>query len=105
MRDMYGPAQDVWRLGHFHMPLYPGGLRCGTLSMLAPMGIIKLAEDGGEDGIILRWGVQRCSGHPAGRPNNPYHFQRGGGCGGTTLDFSDGGERGRAEQERTRGQT
>ena len=40
-----------------------------------------------------------------GDPLSPLHFQRGGGCGGAALVYSDGGERGRAGRTRTRGHT
>ena len=81
------------------------GLWCGTLSVPAPPDILGSSEDGGEGGRLLRVGVSGIQGRYTGGPSTPHHLQCGGGCGGTTLGCSDGGECGRAEQARTRGQT
>ena len=73
-------------------------------SALAPTEILGLAEGGYKGGRLLRIsvsGIQVCD---AGGPAILHHLQRGGGCGDATLVCSDGGGRGRAERERTRGQ-
>ena len=57
VQDLTGPAQGVLCLEQVHIPRNPRGLRGGTSSMLAPPEILRLAEDGGEGGRLLRVGV------------------------------------------------
>ena len=68
------------------------GLRPGTLSIPDPPKILGLAEDDGKGGRLIRVGVSGIQGCDAGGPSIPHNMQCGGGCGGTTLGLSDGGE-------------
>ena len=83
----------------------PRGIRRETLSVMAPPDILGLDEDGCKDGRLLWVGVSGIQGSDAGGPAIPNHLQRGGGCAGTALGCSDGGDRGQEERARTRGQT